>query len=388
MKDDAKHRLWRMMEPSDQMSRGQAFCEAVIYGLAIVSAVCVAFATVPGLAPASVYLANALILLASTVFTVEFILRLWLAPQSEVNPAAAYFRARWRYVFSVIGMIDLASALPIVLVALFTWTISETGLLALFALCKAVRYVDGLRLLAKVVRRERASLFSVLLILMMLTMISSGLMYTVEHAAQPKVFKSIPHTLWWAIVTVATVGYGDMTPVTDIGRIFGGLIMILGVAMFAMPAGILASGFADEMHQRKFLVTWQTVAQVPLFSTLSASQIAEITSILKPQVVPAHRVIVHHGEPADAMFFIMSGEVEVEIAPHPVRLGQGQFFGEIALLKDTTRTATVATLKDSDLLSLDAHDFRALIDKYPALREHVVRLADDRLEELEGISHS
>jgi CRP-like cAMP-binding protein len=99
-------------------------------------------------------------------------------------------------------------------------------------------------------------------------------------------------------------------------------------------------------------------------------------------------VIVHHGEPADAMFFIMSGEVEVEIAPHPVRLGQGQFFGEIALLKDTTRTATVATLKDSDLLSLDAHDFRALIDKYPALREHVVRLADDRLEELEGISHS
>ncbi len=185
--------------------------------------------------------------------------------------------------------------------------------------------------------------------------------------------------MWWAIVTMATVGYGDVTPVTPMGKLFGGVVMIVGIAMFAVPAGILATGFAAEIRKRDFVVTWHTVAKMPLFAGLEATRIAEITNLLKRQIVPAHYVIVSRGEPADAMFFIMEGEVEVDVQPHPVRLGKGQYFGEIALLRDTVRTATVTAVKECQLLALDAADFRRLLEGHPELKASITAVAEKRL---------
>src|SRR5262249_54663643 len=199
-----------------------------------------------------------------------------------------------------------------------------------------------------------------------------------EHDAQPHLFSSIPASLWWSIVTIASVGYGDITPITVPGKVFAGFTMLLGIAMFAVPAGILATGFAAEIRRRDFVVTWNTVAKVPLFSTLNASGIAAIARLLQPQIAPAHYAIVRRGEPASAMFFIMSGEVEVDVRPHPVHLRGGQFFGEIALLKDTLRTATVTALTDTQLLALEASDFRKLIAQDPDLREKIARIAESR----------
>jgi voltage-gated potassium channel len=261
--------------------------------------------------------------------------------------------------------------------------VEVAAVVSLVALVKLARYVSALRLLANVMRNESRPLLSAMLTLIVLLVLASGAMYLLEHGAQPDQFSSIPHTLWWGIVTIATVGYGDMTPVTMGGKVFGGMIMLLGVAMFAVPAGILATGFAAEIRRRDFLVTWQTVAQVPLFAGLDASRIAEITRLLKPQIVPARHVIVRHGDPADSMFFIMSGEVEVELQPRPVTLKKGAYFGEIALLKETTRTATVTTLTDCHLLALDVGDFKRLMTTYPAIEENVMKLADSRLKELE-----
>jgi len=200
-----------------------------------------------------------------------------------------------------------------------------------------------------------------------------------EHEAQPQLFSSIPASLWWAIVTIATVGYGDMTPITIGGRIFAGVTMLLGIAMFAVPAGILATGFASEIRRRDFVVTWNTVAKVPLFASLDAAGIASIARLLKPQIAPAHYAIVRRGEPATAMYFIMSGEVEVDVHPHPVRLRTGQFFGEIALLKETLRTATVTAMTEVQLLALESSDFRKLCEQYPNLKERIAKVAEGRL---------
>jgi CRP-like cAMP-binding protein len=101
--------------------------------------------------------------------------------------------------------------------------------------------------------------------------------------------------------------------------------------------------------------------------------------LLKTQILPARQVVVRRDEPADAMFFIMSGEVEVDVSPEPVRLGKGQYFGEIALIKDTLRTATVTTLSECQMLSLEVHDFRKLIDQYPDLKAAIEHVADERL---------
>jgi voltage-gated potassium channel len=211
-----------------------------------------------------------------------------------------------------------------------------------------------------------------------LIVVESGVMFILEREAQPEKFASIPHTMWWAVVTMATVGYGDVTPVTPLGRLFGGVVMVVGIAMFAVPAGILATGFSNEIRKRDFVVTWHTVAKMPLFSHLEASRIAEITALLKRQVVPAKHIIVQKGEPADSMFFIMAGEVEVEV-PNPVRLGPGQYFGEIALLRDTVRTATVMARKECQLLALDAADFRRLLDAHPELKASIAEVAEQRI---------
>jgi voltage-gated potassium channel len=155
--------------------------------------------------------------------------------------------------------------------------------------------------------------------------------------------------------------------------------MLLGIAMFAVPAGILATGFATEIRRRDFVVTWNAVARVPLFSGLDATRIAAIARLLKPQIVPERQVIVRRGEPADAMFFIMEGEVEVEIEP-PVKLGKGQFFGEVGLLLDTARNATVEALRECRLLVLDRADFQRLMHQHPDLKARIEAIAAERMK--------
>ena len=107
-----------------------------------------------------------------------------------------------------------------------------------------------------------------LLIMVILLILSSTAIYYVEHGVQPEKFGSIPAAMWWAIATLTTVGYGDAVPLTHLGRVIGGLVMILGLAMFALPVGIIASGFSTEIHRRDFIVTWGMVARVPIFAKL------------------------------------------------------------------------------------------------------------------------
>jgi len=250
---------------------------------------------------------------------------------------------------------------------------------AVLAVVKIARYARAIPLVTTVFRNEGRPLLAALTVMLVLLVLAASVMYTLEHDAQPRLFSSIPASLWWAIVTIATVGYGDMAPITVGGRIFAGVTMLIGIAMFAVPAGILATGFASEIRRRDFVVTWNTVAKVPLFAGLDAAGIASIARLLKPQIAPAHYVIVRRAEPATAMFFIMAGEVEVDVQPHPVRLRAGQFFGEIALLRDTQRTATVTALTEVQLLALEASDFRNLIEQYPDLGERIAKVAEGRL---------
>ena len=108
-----------------------------------------------------------------------------------------------------------------------------------------------------------------------------------EHAVQPEVFGSIPDSMWWAIQTIATVGYGDVTPITPAGRMIAALTMVMGFVMLGLPVGIVATAFAEEIHRREFVVTWSMVARVPLFRSLDASSVAEIMRYLRAQSVPA-----------------------------------------------------------------------------------------------------
>jgi voltage-gated potassium channel len=169
-----------------------------------------------------------------------------------------------------------------------------------------------------------------------------------------------------------------MAPTTLAGRIFGGLTMTLGIAMFAVPAGIIATGFADELRKREAVVTWQAVSRVPLFARLDAGYVSEIADLLRASVVPARSVVVRAGDEADAMFFIMEGEVEVAVAPQPIRLRAGDFFGEMALVTGQRRAATVTTVTECRLLRLGAPDFRRVAEANPQILEEVRKVASTR----------
>lgn len=116
----------------------------------------------------------------------------------------------------------------------------------LLRIFKVARYVRALNLLVLVLKRKRDELILVFVILIFLLIIASTAMYYCENAAQPEKFSSIPESMWWAIITLTSVGYGDIVPITAIGRVVGGVIAVIGVAFFAIPTGILASGFSQE----------------------------------------------------------------------------------------------------------------------------------------------
>jgi voltage-gated potassium channel len=158
-----------------------------------------------------------------------------------------------------------------------------------------------------------------------------------------------------------------------------GLTAIMGLVLIALPVGIIATAFAEVIHRREFVVTWNMVAKVPVFAHLDAAAIAEIIDLLHSRNVARGEVIVRRGEKAHAMFFIVSGEVKVELHEndHP-RLAAGDFFGEVAILYDQARSATVRACEDTKLLVLQAHDLELLMDRVPAIGRHIRDVADKR----------
>jgi len=344
-------------------------------------AVAIILATVPGLDHTLTWWLDRLREATDIFFTIEYVLRIWIAPDYAHSGRVSAGRMRRRYVTSFPGIVDLIVILPFWAGFVVPFPHDLFLALEMLTLFKLARYLPGLKLVAAVLRRELSALGAALLTIGVLLVVASCFMYVLEREAQPEVFGSIPQALWWGIVTVGSVGYGDMIPVTPLGKLFNGFVIILGVATFAIPAGLLASGFAEEFRRREFMATWRAVASLPLFAALDASAIAEIASLLQPRIVPAGAVVVRSGDRAESMFFIMAGEVEVEIAPEPVVLVGGQYFGEIALLNRTNRTATVSAVTNCRLLALEVSDFQRLLQVHPTIREHISTVASERMEQ-------
>ncbi len=321
---------------------------------------------------------GAIELFAIVVFSIEYGLRVWCAPEQPNYADTTPWGARIAFVRTPTALIDLASVLPAYISLLFGGEFKILLLLRIARFFKLARYSPGMRSLAAVLKAERKALLASAVILFGFILLSAAAMYAVEGAAQPDKLGSIPAAMWWATVTLTTVGYGDVYPVTPGGRIVASVTMVFGLMMLALPVGILATAFADEIHRREFVVTWSMIARVPLFEALSASEIGEITRFLHARTVPAGAAIVRRGDPADSMFLIASGEVAVELPDGPVILGEGQFFGEVALLRRGKRTRTVRAVVATKLLVLNSSDLQNLMERNPAIRHRIRMIAEER----------
>jgi voltage-gated potassium channel len=275
------------------------------------------------------------------------------------------------YLFSGRGLVDLLSAAAIPLALILDVNPATAWLLGAVWMLKVVPGIPGLRQLRRVLVVESGSLLSVLVIFLMVLLLSSVAMHLLERDVQPVAFGSVPAALWWAVITLTTVGYGDVVPVTAFGRLLAAFVMICGLGVFGLWTGILATGFAAETRRDNFLKTWESVSKVPFFASLGPAAIADVTHMLRTMDLPPRTMIIRKGKTGDCMYFIADGEVEVELPGKTVTLGAGAFFGEMALLGNNLRSANITTTRVSKLLVLDLVDFRLLMARHPELAETI-----------------
>ncbi|MDP6776077.1 MAG: ion transporter [Candidatus Latescibacteria bacterium] len=252
MNDRWKHRTHDILERASSGDRVSRAFDLFIMALIVVNVVMVVLETVENLSIEHAGLFRRFEIVSVAIFTVEYLLRLWCC---TADPR--YGRAivgRLRFAMSAMALIDLVAILPFYLpmiVVLDLRFVRAVRLFRLFRLLKMGRYVVSLRILADVIRAKKEELYIILFVLLIMLVTTSSLMYFIEHEAQPEAFSSIPAAMWWGVVTLTTVGYGDVYPVTPLGRFLGILIALLGIGMFALPAGILSSGFVDALQHRR-----------------------------------------------------------------------------------------------------------------------------------------
>lgn len=183
------------------------------------------------------------------VFTVEYALRLW--SYTTLKRFRGPMRGRLKFIFSPMGIVDVLATVPFYLPILGVdlRSIRMLRLLRVFRLVKLGRYSKTLQLFGRVGVAKKEELGTVLVFVGLLLVMTSTVLYYAESNAQPELFSSIPTTMWWAVETLTTVGYGDMVPSTELGRLMGAVVAIIGVGVFALPAGILASGFIQEVQK-------------------------------------------------------------------------------------------------------------------------------------------
>ena len=266
----ARRRVYRALEPAGSApSAGNASwintvytVEAVLVTVILINSASLILWTVPTLERSYSLWFHVVEYCTVAVFLVEYALRFWAAP--EANPEGRDWRQRWKYIVSPAALIDAAALYPSAAAAI-TLLVSGDGPNLSFLLAvrlitrsaKLARYFSGGRRLGAAVRLKSSQLLTAIAALLLILVIAASLMFFAESEAQPDKFTSIPAAMWWSVVTLTTVGYGDTVPVTITGRLLAAVIAVMGIGLFALPAGILSAGLleadADEgVHGSRF----------------------------------------------------------------------------------------------------------------------------------------
>jgi voltage-gated potassium channel len=282
-------------------------------------------------------------------------------------------------------LLDAAGLIPLLLLLTRPQAAAPILIFQVLRFFRLARYSPALATVGRVLASEWRPLMAAGVIGLGLLLVAATGMYLIEHDVQPNSLGSIPQAMYWAVVTVVTVGYGDVVPITPWGKLFTGFVMLGGLIFFALPVAIIASGFLAEIRRRDFIVNYGMLERVPAFAELDGAALAELVSLLKARKFPPDSIIIRKGDEGDSMYFIASGEVEVVLPNTSITLQEGDFFGEVAVLGRVRRTATVIARRTSELLVLEAADVVKFIEQNPrvaaVLREAMV--ARQRAQEAE-----
>ncbi|MCK9918990.1 cyclic nucleotide-gated ion channel/potassium channel family protein [Microbacteriaceae bacterium K1510] len=376
---DVRRRIYLLLEQGGVGDRASRLIDRLLMAVIVINLVAVALESVPEYSESYGLVFGLIEDVSLVIFTIEYALRLWAAPEHLPYHHFSPMRARLRYALSAAGLVDLIAVLPFWFAFLVPNELRVLQVFRMVRFFKIARYSPAMRSLLDVLYRERRALIGCLVITLGTAVVAAAAMHLAEARVQPDKLGTIPQALWWAIVTLGTIGYGDVVPITVVGKIIATVTIFLGLIMMALPVGIIATAFADEIHRRNFIVTWGMIARVPLFAELDASDIADIMELLRAEVVESGDIIVRAGDVAHSMYFIAAGEVEVAVRKERLRLGVGQFFGEVAVLRRARRSATATALMRTNLLVLDAQDLHALMQRDPRVAARIKDVVEKRL---------
>lgn len=245
-----KRRIFQIIQPAQSGDMASRIFDLSIIGLILLN-VALVFASTFNLPPSAAVVLNAVEDVSVIIFTLEYIARLWTA--DALYPSLPPAKSRLKYIFSGMALVDLLAILPFYLPLLFPIdlrVLRAIRIIRLLRLFKLNRYTTALHDIADVFRRKAAQLISSMIVVSILIVIASLLMYNAEHDAQPEVFQNAFSGIWWAVATLTTVGYGDIYPVTALGKVMSAIIALLGIGLVAVPTGIISAGFTEQIEHK------------------------------------------------------------------------------------------------------------------------------------------
>lgn len=312
------------------------------------------------------------------IFTVEYLLRLWTAVEVPMLSRLPPWRARLRFARRPMLLIDLLAILPFYLGSAMGVDLRALRAFRLLRFLKLTRYSPAIHTLLRVISNERRSLAGAFVLLLGALLIFSTGIYYIEGSVQPDKFGSIPDSAYWAMTTLTTVGYGDVTPVTPLGKIWASITMLCGLCILALPVAIIATGFSTEVGRHDFVLTWSLMSRIPLFAELEADEVARLMPLLHAKSVSPYVEIISDGSPGDAMYFVASGHVRQLRAATARDYRIGDFFGVTAMLEDSLNAGSYRAITRTRLLKLYRDDFAKLELAAPPLAAHVRRVSEAR----------
>lgn len=246
-----RRRAWELLDVGRKNDKLSEFTDIVLITLISLNVLAVIIESVPEIYAAYPGFFESFEVFSVIAFTIEYVFRVWSITESMESKFRHPLWGRLRFMMTPMQLLDLIVIAPFYLVFFIQVDLRMLRVLRLLRVFRLTRYSSSMGLLLQVLKKEGRNIGAALFVLLLLIIMAASLTFLAEHEAQPEAFGSIPAALWWAVVTMTTIGYGDVVPVTVMGRIFGAVIGIISVGMVALPAGLLASGFSEALERRR-----------------------------------------------------------------------------------------------------------------------------------------
>lgn len=376
-----RRRVYEVLEGAHEGDRAAQWFDRALVTLIMLNVAAFMLETVPSIEARYGYWLEHFEIGSVGLFTIEYALRLWSALEVPYLKRLPGWRARLAWARRPYLLIDLLAILPFYLHHILGLDLRIVRLLRVMRLLRLTRYSPAMHTLGRVIYGERRALIAAGYLLAAAVIFAATGIHFLEGETQPEKFGSVPDSAWWAIATLTTVGYGDIVPITPWGKVFGGIVMVTGLCILALPVAIISTGFAQEVGRRDFVVNWSLMSRVPVLADLDAMQVAEILPLFHAHNVPAQTEVIARGSAGEAMFFIAGGQVHFTCAVLERTYVTGECFGLAAMLGDDKHYGSFRTIGRCRLLKLYREDFRRLEHLAPGVGRVLRETATERVKE-------